>query len=308
MSYLAFDTSNYTTSVACITDNGFISERKLLEVKQGDKGLRQSDALFQHVKQLPSLMKQLNCPGDISAVGVSTRPRSVEGSYMPVFLAGISFAQTAASVLGVPLYEFSHQDGHIMAGICSSNAEELLDEEFISVHLSGGTTEILKTAFNGKAFSCEIVGGTKDISAGQLIDRTGVMLGMKFPCGKELDNLSKKAVSGIKLPVSCSDGYFNLSGLENKVKASSAAPEEIAKGVFESIALVLRKSITFCCEKYKISNVLMVGGVASNTHIRCALAEEKNITVYFATPEMSTDNACGIAALTKYAHEHKKKG
>lgn len=308
MNCLAFDTSNYTTSVACICDGELISSRKLLEVKVGEKGLRQSDALFQHVKQLPELMKALECPDRIDAVGVSTRPRSVEGSYMPVFLAGVSFAQTAASVLKVPLYEFSHQDGHIMAGIHSAGAFDILEKDFISVHISGGTTEILKTSFTGTGFSCEIAGGTKDISAGQLIDRTGVMLGMKFPCGRELDKLSENAKCGIKLPVTCKDGYFNLSGLENKVRESNAEAAEIAKGVFEAVAKVLEKSILFCCEKYGITNVLIVGGVASNTYIRKALSGNEKNSVYFASPEMSSDNACGIAALAEYAHRAAKKG
>lgn len=307
MNYLGFDTSNYTTSAAVCTDNEIKSARRLLTVKQGERGLRQSDALFQHVKQLPDIVKELGTLENIAAVGVSTRPRTVEGSYMPVFLAGISVAETAAAVLGVPLYEFSHQDGHIMAGIHSAAAYTLLKEEFISVHLSGGTTELVKTAFNGKGFSTEIIGGTKDISAGQVIDRTGVNLGMKFPCGAALDRLSQTADKGVRLPVSVDGGYFNFSGLETKAATIKCDKAELAKGVFETVAKTLVAALEFCSKEYNIKKILFVGGVASNSLIRERIFSAFGENVYFATPDMSTDNACGISILTKTVHEGVRK-
>lgn len=303
MKFLAFDTSNYTTSCAICDSGKFVSSRQLLPVKEGERGLRQSDALFHHVKQLPSVLDRIGEIGDVSAVGVSTRPRSVKGSYMPVFLAGLSFAKTAAAVCGVPLYEYSHQDGHIMAGIHSANAFELLEKKFLSVHLSGGTTEILETEFVGDGFSCRIVGGTKDISAGQVIDRTGVKLGLKFPCGKEMDLLCTAAVKGEKFPVSVKGGYFNFSGLEAKAKKSVSSAEKISKGVFNAVSETLIKSVDYCMNESKIQNVLFVGGVASNSVIRKKINDFFGGGAFFASPEMSTDNACGIALLTKYSYE-----
>ena len=129
MIYLGFDTSNYTTSVACCGDVS-LNIRKLLEVKKGERGLRQSDALFQHIKSLPDLFRELSEKinmNDVKGIGVSVSPRSVNGSYMPVFIAGQSFAKVCADALGVPIYTFSHQEGHIMAGIYSCGDYKLLE-------------------------------------------------------------------------------------------------------------------------------------------------------------------------------------
>lgn len=298
MSALGFDTSNYTTGVAVYCEKEYYNARKLLPVKEGERGLRQSDALFQHIKQLPEVIDLLDMPDDIKAVGVSTRPRSVEGSYMPVFLAGLSFAKTAAKVLNVPLYEFSHQDGHIMAGIISSESFELLEEEFICVHLSGGTTEVVKAKYNGYNFDAEIIGGTLDISAGQVIDRVGVSFGMKFPCGRELEKLAGETNKFLKLPVCVKDGYFNFSGLETKALGYRTENKaEIAGGIFHSIGETILKSVEYSCDKFGINKVLIVGGVASNMQIRTILNNNDRLKFYFATPELSSDNACGIAAL-----------
>lgn len=301
MSSLGFDTSNYTTSIALYNNGECIQSRKLLNVKEGERGLRQSDALFQHIKQLPDVIKNLGQISNVNAVGVSTRPRSVDGSYMPVFLAGVSFAETASAVLGVPLYKFSHQDGHIMAGILSSKATSLLEEPFIAIHASGGTTEILLCSYTGLGFSAHIIGGTKDISAGQVIDRVGVNFGCKFPCGKELDELSVLSTNAPILPMSHNDGYFNFSGLETKaVSLTTTDLHDIACGVFLSISKTFEKAIKFCAEKYSIKKVLVVGGVASSKFIKKYLADRLDVELYFASSELSSDNAFGIAALAQF--------
>lgn len=304
MIFLGFDTSNYTTSVACVDGDNTINLRQLLDVKLGERGLRQSEALFQHIKALPSIYNELSKKTDIKnclAVGVSTRPRNVENSYMPVFLAGEGYAKICADTLGVPLYSFSHQDGHIMAGIMSANAPTLLEKQFISVHLSGGTCEVLLTKYNGYDFDLEIIGGSKDISAGQLIDRIGVKMGLGFPSGKELEKIAKTTDVSVKLPVNTKDGYINFSGIETK--AISLLEKEdnksLALGVFESVAFALEKVLKFLSLKYEINDILIVGGVISNSIIKEILKSKLTQNLYFAPPELSCDNALGIAQLTK---------
>jgi N6-L-threonylcarbamoyladenine synthase len=199
MAVLGLDTSNYTTSVAVFDGQNGWNEGRLLDVRPGELGLRQSDALFQHVKRLPALFEKLKEQGlltDIRAVGASTRPRAVEGSYMPCFLAGTSQGQCLADTLGVPFYAHSHQQGHLAAAAWSAGHMELLDRPFLAWHLSGGTTELLKVEPDGYTVQAEIVGGTQDISAGQLIDRTGVLLGLQFPAGKALDALYEQIEEG----------------------------------------------------------------------------------------------------------------
>jgi len=301
---LGFDTSNYTTSVAATEGSLVVSERKILDVKEGQRGLRQSDALFVHVKALPELysrlMEKIN-PERVSAVGVSTKPRNVEGSYMPVFPAGEGYARVVADTLGVPLMEFSHQDGHIMAGILSGRCEDLLEREFLSVHLSGGTTEVLKSRYNGYGFENEIVGGTKDISAGQLIDRIGVKLGLKFPCGRELEKMAVGAEGILKSKISVTDGYVNFSGAETAILklAEENPPKEIAYTVLCNVGQALCKMLNNTVAKTGLRDILIVGGVASNTIIRKMLTTNVCADIYFATPEYSTDNAVGIAALAE---------
>ncbi|MBQ7986854.1 MAG: hypothetical protein IJ304_06315 [Clostridia bacterium] len=299
--YLGIDTSNYTTSVACVGDV-FINERKIIDIKEGMRGIRQSDGVFVHLKELPQLFERLSIDmKSVSAVGVSTRPRNVEGSYMPVFLAGESFAKVIAKSLNVPLFEYSHQDGHIMAGILSQNAEELLDEPFLAVHLSGGTTEILECEYKENHFSAKIVGGTKDISAGQLIDRLGVALGMKFPCGKEIDKLSLSCdKEPINLKTSVKDGYINFSGVETKLLSMQGTEDA---GLLAKTALaVIGKSLTCAINFQKPKRVLFVGGVASNIQLREYFEKEIDAKTYFASKELSCDNAVGIAELCRRAN------
>lgn len=309
MIFLGFDTSNYTTSIAALGSCGVKNIRSVLPVEEGKRGIRQSEGVFLHTKSIAELYKKLDIDfNDVCAVGVSVRPRSVDGSYMPVFLVGEAFAQGVAHTLGVPLMRFSHQDGHIMAGVFSGSNEALMQGDFLSLHLSGGTTEILRTHFNGNGFDNEIIGATKDISAGQFIDRTGVYLGMKFPCGKELDALSLKTQDTIKLPI-CTDGaYMNFSGVETKIKGLIGSENDavIARSVIENIRDTLIKAINSAIEKTRIKKVLAVGGVMSNSLIRKGLEENINGRLYLASPEFSSDNAAGTAALSEYIFKKGK--
>lgn len=307
--YLGFDTSNYTTSAGAVSGNEVFNCRKILEVKEGTRGLRQSDALFLHIKNMPEIYAELTnkiSSERVEAVGVSTRPRSVEGSYMPVFLAGIMQAKAVCNTLNVPLLEFSHQDSHIMAGLYSAGVD-FKKEHFLSVHMSGGTTEILKTAYNGYNFDCEIVGGTKDISAGQVIDRLGVAAGLKFPCGRELDEISCLSEKGVKLPVSTDGGFFNFSGLETKAvkELVENRTEDVARGVLEAISKTLERALKSVSESTGIKNILIAGGVASNRLIRNNISKIFGKNVYFASPELSCDNAVGTALCAKKAMEER---
>ena len=301
--FLGIDTSNYTTSVAVCGDKT-VNLRKTIDIDAGQRGIRQSDGVFIHTKELPALFDMLDIDfKKVRAVGVSAKPRNQENSYMPVFTVGESFAQVIAKALGVPLYKTSHQDGHIMAGLISCGGYELINDEFTAAHLSGGTTEIIKCRYKNGSFNPEIIGGTKDISAGQLIDRLGVKLGMKFPCGKELDSLSLTADREIKLKTSVKDGFINFSGIETRL-LNMAGKEEPA--VLARSALVFAGNcISEALAQIKPENVLFVGGVASNTIIRKML-EKGQYNAYFAERTLSCDNAVGVASIAKKLYEEMK--
>lgn len=303
---LAFDTSNYTTSTAYYSPGGHNQARRLLTVPPGTLGLRQQDALFQHVRQLPELAETLLEDGiEIACVGASATPREVEGSYMPCFLAGAGQGRTVAKALGVPFYPWSHQQGHLAAAAWSAGRLELLDKPFLAWHLSGGTTELLAVEPQGQGVSARVIGGTTDISAGQLIDRTGVLLGLDFPAGKALDALAQNGLGKCKPFAVKVDGFrFSLSGMENKVKALAEAGEEqaeIACFVLDTLASVIRRVTGAAMEAYSGLPVLCSGGVASNSRLRRVLADA--CQAVFSAPEYATDNAMGAAILTYRAWE-----
>ena len=309
MPVLGLDTSNYTTSAAVFDGAGGRNQGRLLEVRPGELGLRQSDALFQHVKHLPEVVEALlgeEGLGTVQAVGASTRPRAVEGSYMPCFLAGASQGQVLSQVLGVPFYAFSHQQGHLAAAAWSAGRLDLLDRPFLAWHLSGGTTELLRVEpeEDGVAVQAEILGGTSDISAGHLIDRPGVLLGLPFPAGKEVEKLSRQAQKREYYKVKVNGLTFSLSGMENKVRQMvqrGEEPAEIAWFAQETVCRVVQACTKAAMEQYPGLPVLCSGGVASNGRLKELLRQ--NCGALFAQPQFSTDNAMGTAILTWRALE-----
>ena len=311
MPVLGLDTSNYTTSAAVFDGQNGWNEGRLLEVRPGELGLRQSDALFQHVKRLPELFSRLEQAGllqNIEAVGASTRPRAVEGSYMPCFLAGASQGQSLAHTLGVPFFAHSHQQGHLAAAAWSAGRLDLLDRPFLTWHLSGGTTELLRVEPDGTSVRAEIVGGTSDISAGQLIDRTGVLLGLQFPAGKALDALYDQADACLDYRVKLRELSFSLSGMENKVKQLAAAgekPANIARFTLDTVIGVVLRATREAQSRWPGLPVLCSGGVASNRQLRGAL--EQGCQAIFAQPQYATDNAMGTAILTWRALEKQRR-
>ena len=300
MSVIGIDTSNYTTSIAFFDGVGGENCSKLLPVKQGELGLRQSDAVFAHIKSLPELSGRLFShvhKEEITAVGVSTRPRAVDGSYMPCFMVGFSHAKMLSDCLGVPLVEVSHQQGHVAASLWSANALELMNEPHLAWHLSGGTTELLLVEPEGKNVVCTKIGGTTDISAGQLIDRTGQLLELPFPSGKHLDALSKEAVQKDVFKVKCSNMAFSLSGVQNKVQqfhAQQGIATETAAYALRCVAKAVYLATEQALKAYPGLKVVFSGGVASNSLLREVIAPLKPI---FAQPQFSTDNAMGVAVL-----------
>ncbi len=303
--FIGIDTSNYTTSCAVCDEAGVILEnfKELLPVKEGENGLRQSDAVFAHVKnfeKIASYIREKHADYEIIAIGYSAYPRDIEGSYMPCFLVGKAVCEMISALYSIPVYHFSHQSGHIRAAIYSSGAN--IESDFIAFHVSGGTTEILYVKPTNNKFNIEIIGGSVDLHAGQAIDRIGVKMGLKFPCGKQIEELAGKNTSKIPSYNVCVKEFeCNLSGLENlsinlyqktnDVSLTSAFVLDFIGKTLEKLTLNLRK-------KYLNIKIIYAGGVMSNKIIQNRL-KNKFDNVYFAEPVYSSDNAAGIALLTK---------
>lgn len=303
--FLGIDTSNYTTSAALVKDGEVIlNVKRPVQVKEGEHGIRQSDAVFSHVKSLPEVLTEIGAQ-ELTAVAVSTRPRDVEGSYMPCFLAGKAVAIGIASLGGVPLYEVSHQWGHLMAALYGAGRVDLYGKDFLAFHVSGGTTELLRV----RGREVEKVGGTLDLNAGQVIDRIGVKMGVPFPAGKGLEEIA--------LPFTETDCYShvrelscNLSGLENKADALLSAGEsrkKVAAYVLKSVCRTLEKLTENAFAEFGKQPVLYAGGVMSNSLIKEALQKRFRGLAHFAPPVYSADNAAGVALLAERMHRETMK-
>ena len=310
--FVGFDTSNYTTSVAVCEKSGKIiaNLKSPLSVSDGERGLRQSDAVFAHVKNLPELCDELSeILSELKpvAVGCSSKPRDIEGSYMPCFLSGIAAAHSFAAGYGLQIYNFSHQAGHVKAALYSSGAK--IDGDFVAFHVSGGTTEILyvKQENNGE-LSIKKIGGTKDLNAGQSIDRVGVAMGLRFPCGREMDELALSNTTATKdVRISVDGLECNLSGLENlslKLYENKNDRALTSAFAFEFLYKTFAKLTENIREIYYEIPIVYAGGVMSSRYISSRL---KRDNAYFALPEFSSDNAAGIALLArdKYLRENK---
>lgn len=307
--FLGIDTSNYTTSAALFDSeaNTIIQSKKLLPVKAGELGLRQSDAVFAHVKQLGDMVQNIFAEygGKITAIGVSTRPRDIDGSYMPCFLVGKMAANCLGAALKVPILPFAHQQGHVAAALYSAGRLDLFRERFIAFHLSGGTTEALLVEPSAeRIIRCTKIGGSMDLKAGQAVDRIGVMLGLPFPAGKYLEELALKSDRKFKIKPVMKGTECCLSGIENKCRKmleNGEKPEDIAFFCLKSVEAALCGMTDAMLSEYGKLPLVYAGGVMSNCIIRNTI--ENKYGGIFAKPEFSSDNAAGIAVLAAEAYK-----
>ncbi len=294
-----------------VKGNVLFDKRIVLTVKPGEIGLRQSDAFYQHVMNLPGIFFDLPSEGlkFIQGIGVSTRPRNVEGSYMPVFNAGLQFAKVIGKSLGCPVYEYAHQDGHIMAALGLEH--QIIGKKTMNVHISGGTTEIFNSRWSSeeKYFETDIIGGSKDISIGQLVDRIGVYMGYPFPCGQHMEG----AINQLKtceykttkrLPLKAAEGMFNLSGIENKGKQlleKGMSKEDFLFMFFNELGDFLCNILKEAIAKEKPDRLILAGGVMSNFWIRKRLQSlfdlYPDLEIILTPSVYCTDNAVGIAKM-----------
>ena len=305
--FVGFDTSNYTTSAAvCTLEGEVIANIKApLPVKSGECGLRQSDAVFAHVKNLPAVADRLRdalVQRRVLAVGCSARPRDSEGSYMPCFLSGVAAARSFAAPLNVPVFDFSHQNGHVMAAVYSAGVKEgFLQKPFFAFHVSGGTTEVLHVTPTDNGFDVKLVANTEDLNAGQAIDRIGVMMGLSFPCGKEIEALAKENTQKIpRARVCVKNGNCNLSGLQNLAFRMFEETHDVRAVSAFTLSFIADTLCEMTRHLDRIDPTLPIvyaGGVMSNRYLQERLSLRKD--TFFAEPAFSADNAAGIALLCR---------
>lgn len=298
---LGIDTSNYTTSTAVFDGSEVFQNKLLLPVKDGEKGLRQSDAVFHHTARLYPVFEELlsGINGEISAVGVSEKPRDAEGSYMPCFLVGVNAAHCIGAAMKKPVYGFSHQAGHIAAALFSAECLELVSKRFIAFHVSGGTTEMLLVSPDKeRGFAVRIIGETTDLNCGQVIDRAGVMMGLHFPCGREIETLALKSGKTYNPKICVKGGNCSLSGVENqcrKMIESGESKEDVARYCLDFAGKTIEKMTEYAISEFGNLPLVYAGGVMSDIIIKDRILSK--FDAKFAKPEFSCDNAAGVAVL-----------
>lgn len=304
---LGIDTSNYRTSVALVSLNGnvLLNRRMLLPVREGERGLRQSDAVYIHLKQLKPLFEELRpltAEWQISAVCASVSPRERIDSYMPVFETGDTVGRGVAAAIGIPFFQTDHQHGHIRAAQFGTKLEKSSD--FIALHLSGGTTDLLSISRDG----LKELGSSLDLHAGQLIDRVGVALGFTFPAGPQMENLAVHGTSQGRLGCAMEndDLSCHLSGGEAQalrwINQKKEKPEDISREVFDLLARTVSRMLNAGMKKTGQHDALICGGVASSELFRTMLQERlyrlrSELSIVYGTPELSGDNAVGVALI-----------
>ena len=297
---LGIDTSCYTTSVALADERGpLCAERKLLPVRQGEAGLRQSDGVFLHTRQLPQLAEALFSRTDLrpDCVCASVAPRTDEDSYMPVFLVGAGVGQAIAAAMRVPFFETTHQQGHLRAARVDAGLEA---GPYLALHLSGGTTDVLLC----EDHRVTPLGSSLDLHAGQLVDRVGVLLGLPFPAGPALEALAQGTQARSLVPSAVDGASCHLSGAEAKLKRliGEAPPAQIAAETYDILCRTILKMLNNAAEKTGVHQALLFGGVMSSLRLRAMCMERVGkrrlpLRLCFGKPELSGDNAVGVALI-----------
>jgi len=299
---LGIDTSNYATSLAVFDTNAgevVCDCKKFLPVKPGQMGLRQSDALFHHTSALPQLMAQLSEQppfSRIEAVGVSAKPRPVEGSYMPCFLAGVNAATAFALARDIPLIQTTHQQGHIAAALFATGEPSFFSADTLVFHVSGGTTDLLLCR---GVQSVTQLGTSSDLYAGQAVDRLGVKLGYPFPAGQYVSQQAALCTEKVRPKVSVRGLECSLSGLENqcaRLLAEGKSPEYVCKYCLLCIGETLVRMANGALERYAGLPVVFAGGVMSSDLIRTYVTHRVP-RAYFVPGRFASDNAIGVAVL-----------
>lgn len=298
---LGLDTSNYATSLAVFdTDAGEVvcDCKRFLPVRQGQLGLRQSDALFHHTAALPELLSELGTKTDlcaIGAVGVSARPRPVEGSYMPCFLAGVSVAAAFTAAKGIPLVQTTHQQGHLAAALFAADPR-LLEQQVLVFHVSGGTTDLLLC---GGTEHITQLGTSSDLYAGQAVDRLGVRLGFSFPAGAFVSEQAALCSEHVKPRATVRGMDCSLSGLENQcvrlLEQGHSAPY-VCKYCLLCVAETLLRMARAALEQHPGLPVVFAGGVMSSEIVR-EYVTRRLPGALFVPGKYASDNAIGVSIL-----------
>ena len=315
MKILAFESTCDETAVAVVEDGRKIltdqifSQAKLHAVYGG---VVPEIASRCHVEVISILAQRaLDAAGltrkDIDAVAVSYAP-----GLIGAVLVGVNFAKAAASALGVPLIPVHHIRGHIAANYL---AYPELEPPFLCLAISGGNTMIVDVR---SYTDMKIIGATRDDAAGECFDKTARVLGLPYPGGKPLDELSQGGDDKkYHFPVSVVDGSpydMSFSGLKTAVvnlvhnaeqKGETLDRASLAASFTKAVSDSLVPRTMAAARELGYKNIAVAGGVAANSRIRAdfhAAAEREGCRLYIPPLRLCGDNGAMIGAQGYYEH------
>lgn len=244
---------------------------------------------------------------DIDGIAVTYAP-GLEGA----LLVGLNYAKSLAFAYGIKLIGVNHLEGHIFANFLENFD---LEPPFITAIVSGGHTNLVHVIDYGKY---EILGSTKDDAIGEAYDKIARVLGLEYPGGPKIDELSKIGnENSISFPIVMLEKNsldFSYSGLKSAVlnyinscnmKGISFKKEDVAASFQKSAVSVLLKKSQLAMEKLNCTTLVLAGGVSANSYLRnemIKLSNENNFRLFFPKPIFCTDNGAMIASCGYYKY------
>jgi len=250
---------------------------------------------------------------DIDGIAVTSGPGLV-GS----LLIGLSFAKSIAFVKDIPFIGVNHIEAHLSAIFLE---EETPKFPFVGLVVSGGHTSLFRVDGFGRY---RMLGRTRDDAAGEAFDNVSKFLGLCYPGGPIIDELSKEGnPKAIRFPrpfLGKNSFDFSFSGLKTAVvnfvrKNISLRPVyprdlicDIVSSFQEAVVEVLVKKLLMAAQDQNIKRVVLSGGVSSNSLLRERVKEEASrlkIRVFIPSPKFCTDNAAMVGVV---GYEYLKRG
>ena len=321
MLVLAIETSCDDTGAAVVQDgrkilSNIVSSQIPIHKKYG--GVVPELASRKHIESIvPMVTEALNQARvklrEIDGIAVTNGPGLV-GS----LLVGLSFAKSLSLATGIPLIGINHIEGHLSAIFLEKAPPRF---PFIGLVVSGGHTSLYRMDGFGKL---KRLGQTRDDAAGEAFDKVAKLLGLGYPGGPVIDELSRKGdARAIRFPrpsLSKNSFDFSFSGLKtavvNYVKANPEPPagcpedrlRDLVSSFQEAVVDVLVKKTIQLARHEELKKVVLCGGVAANHRLRERMMEEASqdkIKVFIPHPLFCTDNAAMVGVL---GYEYLKRG
>ncbi len=321
MRILAIETSCDDTGAAVILDgrkilSNIVSSQVPVHQKYG--GVVPELASRKHIESIVPIVTEALKVAKITLEQVDGIAVTQGPGLVGSLLVGLSFAKSVAFATGLPFVGVNHVEAHLSAIFLEEKPPRF---PFIGLVVSGGHTSLYRMDGFGKF---KRLGQTRDDAAGEAFDKVAKLLGLGYPGGPIIDELSKTGNSkAIRFPrpvLSKKSLDFSFSGLKtavvNYVKANPAPPMDYPKDLIkdivssfqEAVVEVLVKKTIQAAQDQKLKRIVLSGGVAANQRLRQRMKEEsfeRKLKVYLPSPAFCTDNAAMVGVV---GYEYLKRG